>query len=300
MDSEGRPLVIDSVSLEAIGRGDTQSNDLRKPANRMAPDPPEPQALVDAMFENQWYATPVFERSTMEPGSPIEGPAIIVEATTTTVVELGWRAEITPSSHLLLVRAVPRPGRVEVSTLADPMLLELFNNVFMSVAEQMGAVLQNSAYSVNIKERLDFSCALFDGDGRLVANAPHVPVHLGSMGEAVRAIIRRRGTKIQRGDVYALNDPFAGGTHLPDVTVVTPVFGRSARPRLLGGESGSSCRYRGINSGLHAARKPDHRGRRSRDHRFSAGRWRRFPRSRVRFLTWKRAISSSKSSAKPG
>ncbi len=230
MDSEGRPLVIDSVSLEGIGRGDTQSNDLRKPANRMAPDPPEPQALVDAMFESQWYATPVFERSTMEPGSQIEGPAIILDATTTTVVELGWRAEITASSHLLLVRAVPRPGRVAVGTLVDPMLLELFNNVFMSVAEQMGAVLQNAAYSVNIKERLDFSCALFDGDGRLVANAPHVPVHLGSMGEAVRAIIRRRGTKIQRGDVYALNDPFAGGTHLPDVTVVTPVFGRSTIP----------------------------------------------------------------------
>jgi 5-oxoprolinase (ATP-hydrolysing) len=230
MDSGGRPLVIDSVSLEAIGRSDTQSNDLRKPADRVAPDPPEPQALVDAMFENQWCSIPVLERSTMEPGSRIEGPAIIVEATTATVVELGWRAEITASSHLLLVRAVPRPGRVAVGTLVDPMLLELFNNVFMSVAEQMGAVLQNSAYSVNIKERLDFSCALFDGDGRLVANAPHVPVHLGSMGEAVRAIIRRRGTKIQRGDVYALNDPFAGGTHLPDVTVVTPVFGRSAVP----------------------------------------------------------------------
>jgi 5-oxoprolinase (ATP-hydrolysing) len=230
MDSGGRLLVIDSVSLEAIGRSDAESNDLQEPANRVAHAPSEPQARVDAMFENQWYSTPVFERSSMEPGSRINGPAIIVEATTTTVVELGWRAEITPGSHLLLVRAVPRPGRVAVGTLVDPMLLELFNNVFMSVAEQMGAVLQNSAYSVNIKERLDFSCALFDGDGRLVANAPHVPVHLGSMGEAVRAIIRRRGAKIQPGDVYALNDPFAGGTHLPDVTVVTPVFGRSAHP----------------------------------------------------------------------
>ena len=230
MDSGGRPLVIDSVSLEAIGRSDAQASDLQKPANRVGPEPPEPQARVDALFENQWYSTPVFERSSMEPGSRINGPAIIVEATTTTVVELGWRAEITSSSHLLLVRAVPRPAKVAVGTLVDPMLLELFNNVFMSVAEQMGAVLQNSAYSVNIKERLDFSCALFDGDGRLVANAPHVPVHLGSMGEAVRAIIRRRGAKIQRGDVYALNDPFAGGTHLPDVTVVTPIFGRWTRP----------------------------------------------------------------------
>ena len=174
------------------------------------------------------------------------------------MVESGWRAEITSRSHLLLARAVPRPGRVALGTLVDPMLLELFNNVFTSVAEQMGAVLQNSAYSVNIKERLDFSCALFDGDGRLVANAPHVPVHLGSMGEAVRAIIRRRGAKIQRGDVYALNDPFAGGTHLPDVTVVSPVFGRLGASRVLGSQSWTPRRYWGIDSGLHAAGKPDH------------------------------------------
>ena len=211
MDSGGRPLVIDSVSLEAIGRSDAQSIDLQEPANRVAPEAPEPQAHVDAMFENQWYSTPVFERSSMEPGSRINGPAIIVEATTTTVVESGWRAEITSSSHLLLVRAVPRPERVALGTLVDPMLLELFNNMFMSVAEQMGAVLQNSAYSVNIKERLDFSCALFDGDGRLVANAPHVPVHLGSMGEAVRAIIRRRGAKIQPGRRLCAQRPVCRG-----------------------------------------------------------------------------------------
>jgi 5-oxoprolinase (ATP-hydrolysing) len=145
-------------------------------------------------------------------------------------VEVGWRAEMTAGLNLLLSRVVPRPERVAIGTAVDPMLLELFNNLFMSVAEQMGAVLQNSAYSVNIKERLDFSCALFDGEGRLVANAPHVPVHLGSMGEAVRAIIRRRGADVRPGEVHALNDPFAGGTHLPDVTVVTPVFGRSPRP----------------------------------------------------------------------
>jgi 5-oxoprolinase (ATP-hydrolysing) len=230
MDSGGGPFVIDSVSLEAIGLSDAHGDAPQEPENRVELVPPEPQARVNVMFENQWYSTPVFERSSMGPGSRINGPAIIVEATTTTVVELGWRAEITSSSNLLLVRTIPRPERVALGTTVDPMLLELFNNVFMSIAEQMGAVLQNSAYSVNIKERLDFSCALFDEEGRLVANAPHVPVHLGSMGEAVRAIIRRRGANIQRGDVYALNDPFAGGTHLPDVTVVTPVFGRSARP----------------------------------------------------------------------
>ena len=154
---------------------------------------------MDAVFEEQWQLTPVFDRASMGSGWRIDGPAIIVEATTTTVVEMGWRAELTSSLNLLLSRAIPRPGKIAIGTTVDPMLLELFNNLFMSVAEQMGAVLQNSAYSVNIKERLDFSCALFDAEGRLVANAPHVPVHLGSMGEAVRAIIQRRGAKIQPG-----------------------------------------------------------------------------------------------------
>jgi 5-oxoprolinase (ATP-hydrolysing) len=227
MDSRGRPLVIESVSLEAIGRSDVHSDDLHRPEKTAAS---EPLAYVDAVFEERWHSTPVFDRALMGSGSRIDGPAIIVEATTTTVVEAGWRAEITPSLNLLLSRIIRRPEKVVIGTKVDPMLLELFHNLFMSVAEQMGAVLQNTAYSVNIKERLDFSCALFDNEGRLVANAPHVPVHLGSMGEAVRAIIRRRGAKMQQGDVYALNDPFAGGTHLPDVTVVTPVFGRSPHP----------------------------------------------------------------------
>ncbi len=227
MNSRGRQVVIDSVSLEAIGQSDTRSGEVQE-ADETAE--PEPLTCVDAVFEGNWHSTPVFERASMGSGSRINGPAIIVEATTTTVVEWGWRAEITPGLDLLLSRTLPRPGKFAVGTAADPMLLELFNNMFMSIAEQMGAVLQNSAYSVNIKERLDFSCAVFDGDGRLVANAPHVPVHLGSMGEAVRAIIRRRGAEIRSGEVYALNDPFAGGTHLPDVTVVTPVFGRSPRP----------------------------------------------------------------------
>jgi 5-oxoprolinase (ATP-hydrolysing) len=227
MASAGRRIVIDSVSLEAIGQSNTNASELDQPLEIAEP---EPIQWVDAMFEDRWCSTPVFERSSIGPGSRINGPAIIVEATTTTAVEPGWVAQMNSGLNLLLSRTVPRPGRVTIGTMADPMLLELFNNVFMSVAEQMGAVLQNSAYSVNIKERLDFSCAVFDGEGRLVANAPHVPVHLGSMGEAVRGIIRRRGAEIRPGEVHALNDPFAGGTHLPDVTVVTPVFGPAPRP----------------------------------------------------------------------
>ena len=227
MEPKARQFVIDSVSLEAIGSTDGHVDGLPEPEKTVAP---VPLAQVDAMFEERWFSTPVFERASLGPGSQTNGPAIIIEPTTTTVVAAGWRAEIISGSNLLLSRAVPRPERVAIGTTVDPMLLELFNNMFMSVAEQMGVVLQNAAHSVNIKERLDFSCALFDGEGRLVANAPHVPVHLGSMGEAVRAIIRRRGKDIQPGDVYALNDPFAGGTHLPDITVVSPVFGQSLRP----------------------------------------------------------------------
>ena len=228
MDSRAAPpLVIDSVSVEVLGRNDLARKAVGGPPESLAADP---VGFVSAVFEEEWLSTPVFERSSMGAGAIIEGPAIIVEATTTTIVEKGWKAELTSGMDLLLSRVQPRPGRVAIGTSVDPMQLELFNNMFMSVAEQMGAALQNSAYSVNIRERLDFSCALFDGEGRLVANAPHIPVHLGSMSEAVRAIIHRRATEVEPGAVYALNDPYAGGTHLPDVTVVTPVFYRSLNP----------------------------------------------------------------------
>lgn len=227
-DSKGRPLVIDSLSLEAIGPSDAPSHELRE-SGTVVESKPKPITNVEAVLEDRWQSIPLFERGAIGPESRIDGPAIIVESTTTTVVEAGWRAEMSLDMNLLL-RRITRLEKITVGTTVDPIRLELFNNMFMSVAEQMGAVLQNSAYSVNIKERLDFSCAVFDAGGRLVANAPHVPVHLGSMGEAVRAIIRRRGAGVQPGQVFALNDPFAGGTHLPDVTVVTPVFGDSARP----------------------------------------------------------------------
>ncbi|WP_177313584.1 hydantoinase B/oxoprolinase family protein, partial [Burkholderia ubonensis] len=154
----------------------------------------------------------------------IDGPAIVAEKNGTTVVEPGWRARMTAQGNLVMARATPLPTRRSLGTDADPVRLEIFNNLFMSIAEQMGLRLQNTAYSVNIKERLDFSCAIFDGDGNLIANAPHMPVHLGSMGESIRTVIERNRGRMRDGDVYMLNDPYHGGTHLPDVTVITPVF----------------------------------------------------------------------------
>ena len=168
--------------------------------------------------------TPIFLREALAIGQQIDGPAIIAERNATTVVEPGWRAEVTPLRRLVLRRVAPRESRVAVGAAVDPVMLEVFNNLFMSIAEQMGLSLANTAYSVNIKERLDFSCALFDAEGNLIANAPHMPVHLGSMGESVKTVIRRNAGRIESGDVYVLNDPYNGGTHLPDVTVITPVF----------------------------------------------------------------------------
>ena len=154
----------------------------------------------------------------------MNGPAIIVEPHQTVVVEDGWQAELAAKNHLVLRRIETLKRPRAIGTRADPVMLEVFNNLFMSIAEQMGVALQNTAYSVNIKERLDFSCAVFDGDGSLVANAPHMPVHLGSMDRAVETIIRENQGKIRPGDVYAINAPYNGGTHLPDITVCTPVF----------------------------------------------------------------------------
>ena len=170
-----------------------------------------------------WAEVDLFPRAALRSGQAVDGPAIIAEDLATTVVEPGWRAVVTDRGDLMLERTSPRPGRAEAGTRADPVMLEIFNNLFMSVAEQMGVRLQATAHSVNIKERLDFSCAVFDATGGLIANAPHMPVHLGSMGESIKMVIQRN-PHIRRGDVYVLNDPYHGGTHLPDVTVVTPVF----------------------------------------------------------------------------
>ena len=176
--------------------------------------------------QGKWHETPLYEREHLYPGQYLSGPAIIIENTSTLVVTAGWAAQITALSHIVLERVEALERKKQIGTNVDPIMLEIFNNLFMSVAEQMGATLQNTAHSVNIKERLDFSCAVFDATGQLIANAPHMPVHLGSMGESVRYIIHARGDTMSPGDVYALNDPYHGGTHLPDITVITPVFNK--------------------------------------------------------------------------
>jgi 5-oxoprolinase (ATP-hydrolysing) len=160
----------------------------------------------------------------LQPGAKINGPALIIEPHQTIVVEPGWQARLTGRNHIVLTRDVPLARNAAIGTNADPVMLEVFNNLFMAIAEQMGVTLQNTAHSVNIKERLDFSCAVFDRTGALVANAPHMPVHLGSMDRSVETIIRLNEGRIRPGDVFALNAPYNGGTHLPDITVVTPVF----------------------------------------------------------------------------
>ncbi len=168
-------------------------------------------------------------RETLPVGAGVDGPALIIEPHQTIVVEQGWRASITAKNHVLMTRVESLPRREAIGAKADPVMLEIFNHLFMSIAEQMGVTLQNTAYSVNIKERLDFSCAVFDREGRLVANAPHMPVHLGSMDRSVESIIRDNAGRIRPGDVFALNAPYNGGTHLPDITVCTPVFDESGK-----------------------------------------------------------------------
>jgi 5-oxoprolinase (ATP-hydrolysing) len=218
-------LVIETLSVEAIGHTDAGAEPSFGATK--ASGPPETLATVATRMAGALHQAPVFDREALAVGAEILGPAIIREATGTTVVEPGWRATVDARLNLILDRVVALPTRKAIGTDADPVMLEVFNNLFMAVAEEMGFALQNTAYSVNIKERLDFSCALFDRDGNLIANAPHMPVHLGSMGDSVRAIRDARlsdGRGLRPGDVYMLNAPYNGGTHLPDVTVVMPVF----------------------------------------------------------------------------
>ncbi len=217
----GRGLVAESVSVEAIGAPETLSDAV--PAARSARRP-EPAEWVSVHTGGRALRTPVFLRERLSPGDRIDGPAVIAERNATTVVEPGWRAQVTHLDHMVLERVEARPARAAIGTGVDPVKLEVFNNLYMSIAEQMGLRLANTAYSVNIKERLDFSCAVFDREGNLIANAPHMPVHLGSMGESVRTVIRENRGRMKAGDVTMLNAPYNGGTHLPDVTVITPVF----------------------------------------------------------------------------
>jgi len=230
-----KALVVEAVSVEATAGGGQYEGESR--GGGSAPESganvrthkPEPTDRVPMFTSGRWHDTPLYLRERLAPGNSLDGPAIIAEANATTVVEPGWRAQVTALDHLVLERAEPRAHRVAVGTEVDPVMLEIFNNLYMSIAEQMGLRLQNTAYSVNIKERLDFSCALFDAEGNLIANAPHMPVHLGSMGESIKTVIRENAGRVRPGDVYALNAPYNGGTHLPDVTVITPVFDDSGR-----------------------------------------------------------------------
>ncbi|MEU8981604.1 hydantoinase B/oxoprolinase family protein [Streptomyces sp. NPDC048309] len=218
-----RPVVVEALSVEATGL--TEPPDLSALAAYEAALEGSPAApeTVSLHTDGAWRDVPLHRREALPPGETVTGPAIITEAGSTTVVDDGWRAATTDDGHLVMERVAVTQSS-DLGTEADPVLLEVFNNLFMSIAEQMGARLESTAQSVNIKERLDFSCALFDPDGNLVANAPHIPVHLGSMGTSVKEVIRRRGDGMRPGDTYAVNDPYHGGTHLPDVTVITPVF----------------------------------------------------------------------------
>jgi 5-oxoprolinase (ATP-hydrolysing) len=222
-----RPVVVEALAVEATAAGEPVRE------TRVARRDGGAPAAIDQVV--MWTGgaervAPVFDRTTLRAADCIAGPALIREANATTVVEPGWRAELSDLDHLLLRRVERRATQVAAgSTKPDPVLLELFNNLFMNVAEQTGAVLQNTSLSVNIKERLDFSCAVFDDEGRLVANAPHIPVHLGAMGESVQTVLRLRRETLKPGDVVALNNPYNGGTHLPDVTVITPVFDKAGR-----------------------------------------------------------------------
>jgi 5-oxoprolinase (ATP-hydrolysing) len=221
-----RTLVIEAVSVEAIGEGErTQTRSALADATSHEPRPTAEVKMYCQADEQPagWRPAALHVRESLSPGATITGPAVVAEKNATTVVEPGWQATLTAGGSLELRRIRPRMSASAVGTDADPVMLEVFNNLFMNIAEQMGLRLQNTAYSVNIKERLDFSCALFDAGGSLIANAPHMPVHLGSMSESIRTVIHNN-PQMRAGDVYVLNNPYNGGTHLPDITVVTPVY----------------------------------------------------------------------------
>ncbi|MYZ50055.1 hydantoinase B/oxoprolinase family protein [Propylenella binzhouense] len=231
---EEKPLVAEAVEVEGVGGG----ADIAEPDHPLAAGAPPPERTTRFFSEGEWHEAGVYPRDRLSPGHRIAGPALVMEPHQTIVVEPGWSAEVTAKDHILMRRTSPRARASAIGTKADPVMLEVFNNLFMSIAEQMGVTLQNTAYSVNIKERLDFSCALFDAEGALVANAPHMPVHLGSMDRSVD-IVRRLNPDIRPGDVYALNAPYNGGTHLPDITVVTPVFDEGAAHPPFGAGAGA-------------------------------------------------------------
>ncbi|MFH9760512.1 hydantoinase B/oxoprolinase family protein [Streptomyces anulatus] len=247
-----KPVVVETVSVEATGAteatGDTGPAAGSGPRDGHPDTPPYPTDTVHLYADGRWQRAPLYRRTDLRPADTVTGPAVVAEDDATTVVDPGWAAEAGPAGHLVLTRSRPRPERTAVGTRVDPVMLEVFNNLFMSIAEQMGVRLENTAHSVNIKERLDFSCALFDAEGNLIANAPHIPVHLGSMGESIKEVLRRNEGTLRPGAVYAVNDPYHGGTHLPDVTVVTPVFDEG-KLRFLVASRGHHAEIGGITPG---------------------------------------------------
>ncbi len=219
-----RPLIAEAVAVEATGLTEQPDLALQAPSGAGRPT----TEVVRLYTAGGWREAPLYRREALTPADVVTGPAIIAEDNATTVVDDGWQAGVSPDGQLILRRTAP-VAPDDAGTDADPVLLEIFNNLFMAIAEQMGTRLEATAQSVNIRERLDFSCALFDAQGNLVANAPHIPVHLGSMGATVKEVIARRAGQMRPGQVYAVNDPYHGGTHLPDITVVTPVYAESAK-----------------------------------------------------------------------
>ena len=219
--------IVEAVSVEAIGRTESVQDSFA--GDRAKSGPLAPHTYIRMWVGGRWQEAPLYDRAHLVPGDRIDGPAIVIETNSTNIIEPGWRADFTDSGHIVLTRAVAAERGVAVGTKVDPVMLEIFNNLFMSIAEQMGSTLEKTSHSVNIKERLDFSCAVFDREGQLIANAPHMPVHLGSMGESVQTIIRQRAGTIAPGDVFVLNAPYNGGTHIPDVTVITPVHDTAGR-----------------------------------------------------------------------
>lgn len=218
---DDKPMIIETIGVEGTDTGGTGRDESDSVVEDIVASPSQTRKIF---ADGIWHDAGIFPREVLKPGHKVAGPALIIEPNQTIVVEPGWQAEITARNHVLLRRIEEKQRQAALGTKADPVMLEVFNNLFMSIAEQMGVTLQNTAYSVNIKERLDFSCAVFDRTGALVANAPHMPVHLGSMDRSVETIIRLNSGDIHPGDVFALNAPYNGGTHLPDITVVTPVF----------------------------------------------------------------------------
>ena len=223
---EGRKILIEMLTVEAVGKSSENYDFSNLPSPTIDAIPIINKFMVVNSIETN---VPIYNRMDLKIGQKINGPAIICETTGTNIIDDGWNACLDRFQNLILNRYKGKVNEKSLGTSADVIMLEVFNNLFMNIAEQMGATLANTAYSVNIKERFDFSCALFNAKGDLVANAPHVPVHLGSMSEAIRTVIKLNKNKIYAGDVFVLNAPFNGGTHLPDVTVITPVFNKEGQ-----------------------------------------------------------------------